>query len=179
MPSLALNHHHGASTIRRVDSVERIVLRKSPSRRGWKRMLLSIGSIEVPAACQDAIADFLSRQSAARVVGQKSIFWIGQHLLGSGARRAPIGVSVHNPSMQLLDAVAAFDELGGELIEQLRMAGLIPPRSKVVGGSHKSLTKMPLPDSVDHDTSHQRVACDPIGQLDAATGLGILQWIAS
>src|SRR5687767_11537825 len=74
--------------------------------------------------------------------------------------------------MQTLQPPAAFDELGSEPIEQLRMRRPRTLKTKIAGRSNDPATEVILPDAIDQDASSQRIgrAGQPVGQCQASTG---------
>ena len=74
--------------------------------------------------------------------------------------------------MQRFQLPAALDELGGEPVEQLRMAGLFAEAAEVAGRAGEAAAEVVLPDAVDDDAAGQRIVRpgQPAGEDAAAAG---------
>ena len=75
--------------------------------------------------------------------------------------------------MQLLQRPAVLHELRGQPIQQFRMTGPAAVHAKITGSIDKSHSKVPLPDSINDDSSRQGIPRigHPRGKLAAAFGI--------
>ena len=66
------------------------------------------------------------------------------------------------------------DQLARQPIEQLGMRRPAAAEAKVAGRADQPLTKMMMPDAIDHHSRSERIvrAGDPSGQCQAPLGLG-------
>ncbi len=80
----------------------------------------------------------------------------------------------HDPPVQRLERPAGRDELGGQVVEQLGMAGRVAAHAEVAGRRDQPLAEMPLPHAVDQHAGRQRVlgVGDGPGQIEPAAPFG-------
>ena len=74
--------------------------------------------------------------------------------------------------MQMLQTPAGRDEIPGQPVEQLRVAGSLPHHAEIIFRGHQAFAEMPLPDTVDDDARHQGMIRlgKPTGQPQAKAG---------
>src|SRR5215467_13085687 len=63
----------------------------------------------------------------------------------------------HYKPVQRLDRPSALDKTRRQIIEQFRMGRSLTPRSKIVGSLNDSLSKVMLPDAIDHHSGCQGI----------------------
>ena len=85
-----------------------------------------------------------------------------------------IGCTEQNPSMHGLHRPPAAHKLGGKIIQQTGIGRALAANAEVIRGFHQPLTKVVLPDSIDHDPGGQWVGGigQPRGQFQSSTARG-------
>ena len=105
-----------------------------------------------------------------REVGEEFIAGIGVNI---GRGGAGVGFGEQDLAVEFLQAPAAGDEAGGELIEQFGMGGPVAHTTEIRGRADDAFAEMMLPDAVDDDAGGERVIDDRVRQLGAAGALFI------
>ena len=128
--------------------------------------------IELAGEIENGVADFLGGKAAhveppkeivVRVGSQRGLVAGGGHL---------ISAAQHDELVHALEFPAAFHELSGEPVEQLRMRGLFADVAKVVRAAHDAAAKVMLPQAVGHHLGGHRIflAGNPLGEHAAFAG---------
>ena len=124
--------------------------------------------VEFAGRAKHGVAQFFGGQAARQERGVGFADRIEGGELGAigmtGA--APVGVTGHDRAMQGFDRPIAFDQFGGEPIEEFGMRGRFAGATKVVGIARDGLTKVPEPNPVDDSPSGEGVVgtSDPFGK---------------
>ena len=87
-------------------------------------------------------------------------------------RRLPVRGAGHDQAVEALDVPTAADELGGQPVEQFRMAGRGLPATEVFGRPHEPRAEEHLPVAVDRHASRERV-----GRIDQPAGKSQPVWL--
>ena len=82
-----------------------------------------------------------------------------------------IGATVTNQPVNRLETPVMFHQVPREVVDQHGVTGAITQISKVTRSADDASAKMPLPQTIDNDSSRKRVGFrrDPIGQNFAAS----------
>ena len=135
------------------------------------------GEVELSAGEEDGVADGLGLEAAEGHAPEEAVAGVGRKAgrEGSvvGATGLAVGLREDDLAVQAFDPPAAFDEIGGEPVEQFGVAGGFAVGAEVAGGADEASAEMVLPDAVDQDAGRERVVfvADPVGQGEAAGGL--------
>ena len=122
--------------------------------------------IQQPGNCQCRIADDFSFQALPGETPQQLVLRVdfGCSLTIEGT--LSIGIRVEDEPVQVLDAPVVSDELRGQPVQQLRVAGQSARKTQIAGCFDDSPTEVVVPDPVHHDACRQGIVriSDPVGQ---------------
>ena len=141
-------------------------------RREWEGFLRR-RQIEPPPEQEQGVAQRLGVEALAVELPIQGVVGVGREVvLAVGGRHAP-GARTENATMQVLEGTAMAQEVAGEPVEQLRMAGRFTAQAEVAGCGHQAPAEVALPDPVDNDAGGQGIVRigDPLRQLQATAGL--------
>ena len=107
---------------------------------------------------QGLVADHRGGQAQPRAARDHPVLRVPLELLGADVGRLAIGGAGHDGPLQGLDVPARVDELGGQPVEQLGVAGELALRAEVLGRLHQAGPEVHLPEPVHGDAGGQGVA---------------------
>ena len=121
-----------------------------------------------------SVSRIASRSSRRRGNRQSSRF-SGSTLRQSGRSKLGllVGARQHDQAVQRLERPALVLEPGGQVVEQLGMAGRRAAGAEVAGGRHQRLAEVVHPDAVDDDPAGERIVGrrDRPGQVEPAAAV--------
>ena len=144
------------------------------SAHGWAELR----GFESPAHGEQRIADGFGFEAADAEVGEIVVGGVVVAGGGGGFAGELVGARGDEFADEFLEGPALGDELRGEVVEQLRVRGLVAEATEVVHGRDEAAPEEVVPDAVDHDASGERVlrGGDGLGEGEAGREEGLEWW---
>ena len=126
---------------------------------------------------QGAVADHLRVEPEPRPSRYQAIVPVPPIRLRRGDRGLSIGRTGDDQLLHVLDVPAAFDELGGQPIQEGQVRGPFALRAEILGRLDDARAEVLLPIAVDRHTGRQRIVRidQPLGQAQPVVGRALGQ----